>query len=145
MSLTFNGPIVLPVADPDDATRTAEAIVPYLDDAHAVIVVYVVEKADGAPDQAPMEQLEGYAENLFANARGPLEAAGVPVETDVRYSSDVVEGIFDAAIEHGAEAVAFVPREGNRLVELLTGDVARRLVREAAVPAIGLPGDATAD
>lgn len=145
MSMTFEGPVVVPMADPEDASRTAEAVLPYLEADAPVIVVYVVEKAGGAPDKAPMEQLEGYAADIFDHARPPLEAAGIDVETEVRYDEDIVEGIFEAAIDHDAGAVAFVPRESNRLVQLLTGDVARRLLREASVPVVGLPGDSSGD
>lgn len=145
MPLTFADPVVLPAADPDDGRRTAAALAPYLEPSDRVIVVYVVEKAGGAPDKASVEQLEGYAEDIFANARRPLEDAGLDVETEISYSSDVVEGIFDVAVDRGAGAVAFIPREGNRLLELLTGDVARRLVNEASVPVVALPRDATAD
>lgn len=47
--------------------------------------------------------------------------------------------MFETAEGQGADAVAFVAREGNRLSELLTGDVARRFVKEAPVPVVALP------
>lgn len=91
MTLTFEGTVVVPAADPDDGRRTAAALSPHLGEQGRAIVVYVVETT------------------------------------------------FEAAGDHDADAVAFVAREGNRLAELLSGDPARRLVKEAEVPVVALP------
>ena len=139
MTLSFDGPILVPVADPEDGARTAAALVPYLADSSRVIVVNVVEKAGGAPDKASTEQREEYAEQIFERARGALEATDAAVETDVLYGTDVVDRIFAEAGDRDVDAVVFTAREGNRLAELLTGDVARRLVKEASVPVVALP------
>lgn len=139
MALTFDGTILVPAADPDDGERTAAALAPYLAPSSRVIVVNVIEKAGGAPDKASVEQREEYAKEIFEHARRPLEERAGSVETAILFGTDVVETIFDAAIERNVDAVVFEPREGNRFVELLTGDVARRLVKEAAVPVVALP------
>ena len=137
--LTFDGTVLVPVADPDDGERTAAALAPHLEPSSKVLVVNVVEKAGGAPDKASVEQREEYARTIFERARGPLEDRAGTVETAILFGTDVVETIFDAAVERDVDAVVFEPREGNRFVELLTGDVARRLVKEAAVPVVALP------
>ena len=139
MTLTFDGTVIVPAADPDDGERTAEAVASHLAPTTSVVVVYVVEKAGGGPDKASMEQREEYAEDIFANARNVLESTEAAVETDVLYGTDVVERIFAEAEDRGADAIVFTAREGNRLTELLTGDVARRLVKEGSVPAVALP------
>ncbi|MFC4246370.1 universal stress protein [Natribaculum luteum] len=141
MTLSFDGRVIVPVADPDDAERTAATLAPKIEPTGTAVVVYVVEKAGGGIDKASVEQREGYAERIFERARQPLEAADVPVETEILYGTDVVETIFDGAIDWDADAVAFVPRQSNRLVELLTGDVARKLVRNAEIPVVALPQD----
>lgn len=143
MALTFAGAIVVPVADPDDGERTAAAIAPRFEPSGRAILVHVVEKGGGAIDKAPVDRQREYAEEVFERARRPLADADVDVDTDVRYGADVVETIFDGAVEANADAVAFVPREANRLAELLTGDVARRLVKEASVPVVAVPEDGT--
>ncbi|SEQ06463.1 universal stress protein [Natrinema salaciae] len=141
MSLTFDGTVLVPVADPDDGERTAAALAPYLSPSSTVLVVNVIEKAGGAPDKASVEQREEYAREIFERARGPLAERAGSVETAVLFGTDVVETIFEAAVDRNADAVVFEPREGRRFVELLTGDVARRLVKEARVPVVALPED----
>lgn len=145
MAVTLDGRVVVPVADPEDAARTARTLVPSLGSNARVIVVHVIEKAGGAPDKASVEQREEYAEDVFDLARGPLEDAGVSVDSEILYGTDVVETIFDAAADRNAEAIAFVPRGGGTFVRLLTGDVARKLVEEASIPVVALPRTETED
>ncbi|RQG90464.1 universal stress protein [Natrarchaeobius chitinivorans] len=139
MTLKFDGTVIVPVADPDDGARTTGSLVPYLTSTSTVVVVNVIEKAGGGIDKAPMGQREEYAEEIFERARESLEGSPATVETDTLYGTDVVETIFDAAREEDADAVVFNPREGNRLMELLTGNVARRMIKEASVPVVALP------
>ncbi|MCU4741522.1 universal stress protein [Halobacteria archaeon AArc-m2/3/4] len=139
MTLTFDGTVVVPAADPNDGERTARALAPRLAPGGRAVVVYVVEKAGGAPDKTSVEQSEEYAADVFEAARGPLEVSDGTVETEILYGTDIVETIFDAAGELNADGVVFVPRESNRLAELLTGDVALKLVKEASVPVVSLP------
>jgi hypothetical protein len=51
----------------------------------------------------------------------------------------VVEAIFDAAGEVDASAIAYQPRGGNRLVQLLSGDLSAEIATDAPVPVIALP------
>ncbi|MFD1562486.1 universal stress protein [Haloarchaeobius amylolyticus] len=139
MTLSLDGTILVPVADPDDGEETATALAPYLAPSSTVLVVNVIEKAGGAPDKASVEQREEYAQEIFERARGPLEDRAGTVETAILFGTDVVETIFEAAVERDVDAVAFEPREQSRFVELLTGNVARRLVKEASVPVVALP------
>jgi len=126
---------LLAVANAPDAKASARALAPYVDDPQRVVVVSVVEKAGGAPDKAPMEEVEAEAERAFDAVR---EVIG-PVETDLRYGVDVVETIIEAGREHDASAIVFTPRSGGRLVRLLTGDVALSLVTESDRPVVALP------
>ncbi|AGB39536.1 universal stress protein [Natronococcus occultus] len=143
MTLTIDGTVVVPAADPDDGERTARALEPHLAPASTVVAVNVVEKSGGGIDKAPMEQREDHAADIFERIRDVLDESPAAVETEVLYGTDVVERIFEAAREEGADAVVFNAREGNRLAELLTGDVARRLVKEASVPVVALPQEST--
>jgi nucleotide-binding universal stress UspA family protein len=126
---------LLAVANAPDARVSARALAPYVESPEGVVVVTVVEKAGGAPDKAPMEEVEAEAERAFSAVRDVLG----PVETDLRYGVDVVETILEAARDHDASAVVFTPRSGGRLVRLLTGDVALSLVTEADRPVVALP------
>lgn len=127
--------VVVPVADPDDAATTASALDAADLDPGAIVVVYVVEKAGGAPDRTSVEQSEAHAEETF----GAFEDVHPDAGTDVRYATDVVDGVFAAAADHDATAVAFLPRPGGRLVRFLTGDHALKLVTENDRPVIALP------
>ncbi|WP_228434409.1 hypothetical protein [Natrarchaeobaculum aegyptiacum] len=48
--------ILIPVASEEDARTTCAALQPYLDDIERVTAVHVIEKAQGAPDKAPLEK-----------------------------------------------------------------------------------------
>ena len=139
MTLSFDGRIVVPAADPDDAERTATTLASRLDPTSTVIFVHVIEKGGGSIDKAPLESRKEYAQEVFDRAREPLETTEATVETDLLYGTDVVEAIFEGADGWDADAIAFIPREGSRITELLTGDVSRRLVREASIPVVALP------
>jgi nucleotide-binding universal stress UspA family protein len=141
---TFDA-ILVPVATDEDARVTSRALRTHFDlDEIDVTLVYVVEKAGGAPDKASVEQREEVAENVFAATRDELP--DVEVETKLVYDTDVAEGIFAAADEVGANAIVFVPRgEGGRLTRLLTGDVALSLVNETTLPVVSLPHEESDD
>ncbi|APX96060.1 universal stress protein [Natronorubrum daqingense] len=139
MTLSFDGTVIVPAADPDDGERTATSLAPHLTASSKVIVVNVVEKSGGGIDKAPVAQREEHAEDIFRRTRSPLEQTDATVETAVLYGTDIVERVFTEAGDRNADAVVFVPRAGNRLAELLTGDVARRMVKEASVPVVALP------
>lgn len=129
--------VLVPVVDEADATATARALAPH--DPEAVLAVHVVEKAGGAPDPASVEQRKDLATAAFT----ALSETFPDAETDIRYDTDVAEAIFDAAADHGASAIAFVPREGSRWIRLLTGDVSLDLVTGADRPVIALPRSAS--
>ncbi|SFR55336.1 universal stress protein [Halogeometricum limi] len=135
----FARPLV-PVAGEDDARATAAAVLPRV---AAVggrpVFVHVIEKAGGAPDKAPLEQREELAEELFAAVRRAGEDAGVTVETDLRYGTDVADAIIDAAHEFDATCIAFTPRGGSRWWDLFSGDTRDALVTESDLPVVALP------
>jgi nucleotide-binding universal stress UspA family protein len=139
MTLTFDGRVIVPAADPEDGERTARALAPHLETTSTVIAVNVVEKSGGGMDKASVEQRENHADDIFERIRAQLDDAPGAVETQTLYGTDVVDRIFEAAREEEADAVVFNAREGNRLAEFITGDVARRLVKEASVPVVALP------
>jgi nucleotide-binding universal stress UspA family protein len=107
-----------------------------------VAAIVVVEKAGGGIDKASVEQRELAAEDALAVVEARAEAAGVPVETDVVYGTDVADAIIDAAGDADATAIAFTPREGGGLlVDLLSGDVARHLVERSDRPVVVFPAE----
>jgi len=127
--------VVVPVAGEDVAATTAELVGEYLDDDARVRVVHVVQDEQAFAD-ATDEEWEAFAAGAFDRFR---EVYGDDVETEVRHSTDVAEGIFGAAADADAGAIVFVPRGGSRWRQLMSGDVARTLVTEGDRPVVALP------
>lgn len=142
--LLLSRPLV-PIASEEDARSTMATILPRLEPTGgSFVAVHVIEKAGGAPDKASVEQLEGRAADIFDIVEELATDAGVAVETDLRFHTDIVEGVFQAADDHDASAIVFTPREGSRWIELLTGNLTRNLVKRADRPVIALPHDTDA-
>lgn len=125
--------VLVPVAHEDDARVTARALESY-EPAH-VTALHVVEKADGAPDKLSVEQAEEIAADSFAAVREVFPDA----DAEIAYKRNVVEAIFDVASEVEASAIAYHPREGNRLLRLLSGDLSLKLVTQTDRPVVALP------
>jgi nucleotide-binding universal stress UspA family protein len=127
------GHVLLPVANEEDALATARALEPY--DPERVTALHVVEKGEGVADKTPVEQSEELAAESYAAVRTVFPDAG----EHTAYARDVVEAIFDAAGEVDASAIAYRSRGGNRLVQLLSGDLSTEIATDAPVPVIALP------
>lgn len=125
--------VLVPVAHPDDAEKTARSLARYNPD--AVTALHVIEKGEGAPDKTPVEYSEELAEECFAAVREIFPEA----DEHTAYAGDVIGAIFDAAEEVGASAIAYRSRGGGRLLQFLSGDRSLRLVTEAERPVIALP------
>ena len=125
--------VLVPIADEDDARRTAAALAPY--GPAAVTALHVVEKGEGVPDKTPVEQSEAVAAAAFEAFRETFPQAAA----ETAYRRDVVAGIVEVADVLGASAIAVLPRGGSRVVQFLAGDRTLRLVTEAAHPVIALP------
>lgn len=125
--------VLVPVAHDEDARKTAESLAPYNPD--NVTALHVVEKGEGVPDKTPVEQSESVAEESYAAVRTVFPDA----DDHTAYSRDVVGGIFDAAAELNASAIAYRSRGGGRLMQFLSGDLSLKLVTQAECPVIALP------
>jgi len=138
--------VIVPVANEEDATATVEAVAPYVDaPGVTVTVVHVIEKAGGAPDKASVEQREQYAREVFAAITDGLDGVAASLETELLYGTDVAATIIDAAHDKDATAIVFTPRGGSRWRQLLTGDVAHKLVETSDVPVVVLPDREASD
>ena len=133
------GHVLVPVAHEDDALATALALEPYGPD--HVTAIHVVEKADGAPDKTPVEQSKELAAESYAAVRTVFPDA----DDHTAYGRDVVGTIFDAADAVDATAIAYRPRDGNRFLRFLSGDLTVKLVTNATLPVIALPREGSAE
>ena len=125
--------VLLPVATENDARETARSLAPYAPE--RVTVLHVIEKGGGSPDKTPVEQ----SEEIAANAAEAVRAEFPDAELETAYSRNVVDAIFDVASEIDASAIAYRSRDGNRLVQFLSGDLSIKLVTQADRPVIALP------
>ena len=132
MSRSLTTHPVVPVVNKEDARATARCLreYPYAE----VTVVHVVEKTGNASDKLSLEQAEMLATEFFSAFREILP----DVETELVYHEDVVGGIVDLAVAVDGSAIAFRPRGGSRLVQLLAGDKALKLVTKSDLPVITL-------
>jgi nucleotide-binding universal stress UspA family protein len=122
-----------------DAERTCAAVRPYLEDESELVALYVVEKRGGAPEVASTEQLEEHGRATLAVVEEAFADSPVAVETALRYGTDLVETLFEAADDVDADCIAFVPRPKGRLVALLSGDPGWKLVNRTERPVLVLP------
>jgi nucleotide-binding universal stress UspA family protein len=135
--------VLVPIASENDAIETSEALEPYLEEIQRVTALHVIEKGGGTIDKAPIGKRQEDAAEFLAVVDSRLSKS-VAVDTRTGYGTDVVETIFEEAADAGATAIAFRTRGGSRIVRLLAGDTATKLVLEPTVPVVSLPdpGDA---
>jgi len=129
------GHVLLPVAHEEDALATAMALEPY--DPKHVTALHVVEKGGGVPDKTPVEQSEELSAESYAAVRRVFPDA----DDHTAYARDVVGAIFDAVDEVDASAIAYRSRDGNRLLQFLSGDLSLKLVTKSHVPVVALPNE----
>ncbi|MFB6308040.1 MAG: universal stress protein [Haloarculaceae archaeon] len=133
MTVPLTDHLAVPVATEEDARETARILDNY--EHGRITVVHVIEKGDGVPDKLPLEEAERRASDAFNVFRGYIPE----IETETVYRRDVVGAIIDVAADIDASAIAFRPRGGSRIVQLLAGDRALKLVTTADRPVIALP------
>lgn len=127
------GHVLLPVANEDDALATARALEPY-NPAH-VTTLHVVEKGGGVPDKTPVEQSEELAQEAYDAVRTVFPDA----DDHTAYGRNVTDEIFQAVADIGATAIVYRSRGGNRVMQILSGDLSLQLVTKADVPVVALP------
>lgn len=132
--------VLLPLASVSDAELTVESVLEHLGtDVEELVVVHVIEKGGGSIDKAPLERRQRDAADIFEVVESLIAETDIAIETEILYGQSVTETIFDAASTHGTTAICFSPREANRLINLLTGDVAYSLITESKLPVVVLP------
>ncbi|WP_410767315.1 universal stress protein [Haloferax sp. DFSO60] len=129
--------VVVPIADRKDAVATAEALNPHLHSISRVTAVHVIEKRSGIPDKAPVEKRQRDAAHFLSVFDTHLDK-DVDIDVQTSFGNDVADQIIETAVDAEATAIAFHPRGGSRLVRLLTGSTAARLVGNGVVPVVSL-------
>lgn len=139
MSRDLFGTVYVPVANPEDAEATARAVQHYAREDSTVIVTHVVEKGEGVPDKASVEQREQYAEEAYETFLDVLPEGWGDIRFETLYGRNVAQTIINGANDADATVIAFTPRGGSRWARLVTGDVARTLLENSDIPVISLP------
>lgn len=140
MSSDLTEVVLVPVAHEEDMDDTADAIRTWFDnDIEIIHILHVIEKAGGAIDKAPLGLREEQAEEIFRRARLSLDDVAEAVETELRYSTSILEEIHTTAYEVEATSIVYAPRSGGRLTRLLSGDLTHKLVLNSSIPVVVLP------
>lgn len=129
--------VLLPLADPDDAERTARAIRPYLNDDLTLIITHVTEgEATGTTVATGQDR---FAEEIYETFMSVLDRPVHRIEWVTLEGRDVSEAITDAIGAVEATLVVFTPRDTDAWSRTLAGDPGARLVRDADVPVMVFP------
>ncbi|MCL7419048.1 MAG: universal stress protein, partial [Halalkalicoccus sp.] len=132
--------VLLPVANEADAKRTCTAVRPHLtDDSAEVVALYVIEKREGGPAAASIEQLEEHGKKTLGVVEEVFTDSTVTVETELRSGTDLIETIFQAAKDNDVDCITFVPRPKGRVVAFLSGDTGWKIVNQTEYPILVLP------
>jgi len=129
--------VLLPLADPDDAERTARAIRPYLSDELTLIITHVTEgEAAGTTIATGKDQ---FVEEIYETFIAVLGRQEIRIEWVTLEGRDVSEAITDAISTVEATLVAFTPRDIDTWSRTLAGDPGAQLVRDTDVPVMVFP------
>lgn len=129
--------VLLPVADPDDAADTVDAIAPYIDAAGSTLtVVHVTEDTETARDIS--EETRSRLFDPFRTAFGDSHS----IETAVLAGDDITAEIATAANEFGASSIGLLPRPRNHLLRLLSKEKTTRLIGDTSIPVVVFPDPA---
>lgn len=138
MQATFDT-IAIPLASEGDAQTTCRAVRPFLSAQSAVVIIHVIEKADGGIDPAPVEARKNQASQIFERCSRELSQGVGTVDTATVFHTDIVDGIIETAEDNHADVITFTPRSANRLLKLVSGDTAFKLIHEADRPVFVVP------
>ena len=79
------------------------------------------------------------AEAIFERVRSAAEDAGVDVETELNYGTDVAATILEAAEAADATSIVFTPRGGKAWWDFFSGDTRDALTTESEIPVVVFP------
>jgi len=129
--------VLLPLADPDDAERTARAIRPYLNDELTLIITHVTEGETAGTTIATGQ--DQFAEEIYETFITVLGRQETRIEWVTLEGRAVSEAITDAISTVEATLVVFTPRDIDAWSRTLAGDPGAQLVRDADVPVMVFP------
>jgi len=136
---SFFQQVLVRLANPDDAAATTAVLAPYVDATDSVVIaVHVIEKADGAPDKASVEQRKPVAQDVFTTVTNRLTDTRATIETQMLHGTDIAPTLIEAAHDNDA-VIVFTPRDASRWEKLLAGDVTHHRLNSSDVPILVSP------
>ncbi|MFC6940687.1 universal stress protein [Salinirubellus sp. GCM10025818] len=129
-----NGTLLVPVANPETVERLLDTAIDVARGrSMRILVVHVVEVPPQLPLSAGDSLIEehGEEERLLDDAVEQATAAGVTVESRMRYARDVATGIVGAVDVHDADALLVGWRGRPRRRDVVLGSFLDRILGEA--------------
>lgn len=134
--------ILLPLAGPDDADRTARALRSDVASGSTLIIAHVIQ-GDGAGTTVTTGQ-DQFAQATYETFVSIFDRSDVSLEWATLEGREISEALVDAVEIVNATLVVFTPREQDPQRRVLTGDPGSKLIRDASVPVMAVP-DQTPD
>lgn len=132
---TSKGTLLVPVANPETLDRLLDTAIDVARErSMRILALHVVE----VPAQVPLTEGDrlveddGEEETLLDDADSRITAAGLDVDTRLRYARDIATGIVGAVDEHDADALLAGWRGRPRRRDIVLGSFLDRLLGEAA-------------
>jgi len=134
--------ILLLLAGPDDADRTARALRPDVASVSTPIVAHVIhDNGTGTSVNTGQDQ---FAQATYKTFVSIFDRSDVSLEWATLKGREVSEALVDAVEIVDATLVVFTPREQDPQRRILTGNPGSKLIRDASVPVMAVP-DQTPD
>ena len=128
---------VVPIAGPEDADATYDALIAHTDpSACRPLVIHVVD--EGADGEAADDETQRGRETL-ARFASLADDDGMTVDTEICCGEPVAETIIETADAAGASAIVFCSRGGSAWFDLLAGGVRTSLLAKSDTPVVMLP------
>ena len=131
--------VLVPLAGPDDADRTARAIRPHLDAETTLIVTHIVQGQADTAETTVKTGRDQFAQTTYETFVSLLNRSDLDLEWVTLEGREIAEALVDAVEIVDATMIAFTPRDLDAQSRLLTGDPGRRLLRDPAVPVLAVP------
>jgi len=126
---------ILPIAGPDDAAATYNALVAHCDpkDCRPLVIHVLAADADDTETERAREAFERFESRAAAD--------GMTVDTETYRGDPIADTIIKAAEVAEASAIVFCSRGGSAWFDLLAGGVRTSLLVKSDTPVVMLPTD----
>lgn len=129
--------ILLPLAGPDDADRTARAIRPYIESGTTLVICHITQGESA--ETAVKTGQDQFAQTTYETFVSLFDRSDVQLRWATLEGREVTEALTDAADILDATVIVYTPRDLDSQSRLITADPGSQLVRNASVPVMAFP------